>query len=528
MAIVIDLKIDDSSLSPAFARLEKSLSKLDATTNRLAVLTQQTAGSAMQAARGYSAMANQANRATSAATRAAGAANRLKVPGRFGLAGIGDPHATIKQYGAAALAGDGMAQKWVLAAGRKINQNNRVSKLVSPQPPQNPLMTAFMRSRFVQNGSKMVGMPLGADVLKLLASGQGAGLASILGGGIGAGGGASAAVGGLTAIVGPLAIAAAAVTAFAGALVMGSKSLRDTAQKMVLWGGSSAQTMAAARAANFTGVDPTQLMATIGAGGLPGATAAGMGVSPVRGPMGAMNDAGDYIKIAQQIGRMSPDQARRSAAAVGAPGLARLSYLTEGTRSRLLSTQKAGMSDKEMRASAEVSANLEIIGSSIARLAQRIAGPWVRVTARVLGGVADLFDRFGNVALAVFSPISALLQMMIDKMDQMIRRARIVAETVPDWVPGAKEIKKGLREADGLNEPERRMRDLNDQLTEAQRAGRRAAEEANTKALKELNKTLRDGEFGGGERVRNARPQGMRGPGYEYNQQYRELRPSLI
>jgi capsular polysaccharide biosynthesis protein len=195
---------------------------------------------------------------------------------------------------------------------------------------------------------------------------------------------------------------------------------------------------------------------------------------------GANIDARDFLKIVRAVGNMTPDQARRYAIGLGSPELAKVALLSSGTRERLLRSTETGMGMPEMRASAEIDANLEIIGSSISRLTRMIAGPWVRASALVLDRLSYSMENFGGITLAFLSPISALLKMFMDFYDA---------------------ISGGSK-----NSPI----------------------DKNTQAIEDLTKTMKDGVYGGDRRAQGARPSGMRGPAFEEARRNRQLRPSPI
>lgn len=470
MPIVIDLKLDDGSVSPAFQRVERIFEKLDKLETRILNATQALADATKDAAAGFGSVANQANRAAGAANRAASATQKIKAPPRFQV--TGDPQDVINRYGAAAMAGDAGAQKWVLAAQTAMNRQKRVGNIVNPP---DPMMQAVMRSRFVQQGNKMVGMPLGVDIMKLMATGNGAGLGAILNGGLAGGGG------GIAALAGPVAIAGAAVTAFSMAVKKGVEVIKAATAANIMLGGSGRQSHAAARAAGFAGVNVGSITGNIGQGGLAGAIGAGMGVSPVRGFFGDTNDAAAFLRIVNAIGKMSYADARRYAIGLGDPNLAKYALLNEGTRNRLASSQTGGISGSDMRASAEMDANLSLLGDSIGRFARTAASPFLKFASVQLDQLSRTVSLF-SLALSVgFAPVKSAL------------------DWLADWYNRITGNKSG-----------------------------RSPMDKNTKAIEDLTQTIKDGTYGGGDRAANARPRGMRGSGFDSNDQYRELRTSPI
>ena len=242
--------------------------------------------------------------------------------------------AAIAQYGGAAAAGNPFAARVVNSAAAQQRSVQRAQAFLNPQPQSNAqiLQQAIMRSRFTQVGGKMIGHPLGVDMGKLLASGQGGALSALMGGGGAAGGAAAAGAGVLGPLAVGLGVAAAAALAFAGAAKGAYDAILPFRDIQTGTQGSAAQ----ARVLQGLGIDPRAVVDRALGSDLGRAELVRFGGSAVGRELGGnLNSIAPVMEAIEAIRGMGEREARITAERLGTPELLNTRQLTEEQVQRL-------------------------------------------------------------------------------------------------------------------------------------------------------------------------------------------------
>lgn len=323
-----------------------------------------------------------------------------------------------------------------------------------------------MRTRFVQQGGKLVGMPLGRDLGAL----QG------LMGSLTMGGGNTTMMGGAAAagagVAGGLATAgiAVAVVGFTAALTKGAQSVKKLADDFVSLGGSIGESIAAARLQRFTGVSAGSISGAIRGGGIATAMGARFGLSPVPEWAGGPTDSEVMVRVMQGIANAgSYTEARRTAAAFGSPELAKIRLLDPDMQRKLLRVVEGKGDFKNIVAAANFDANVAIVQDAIDRLARRLTGPLFDAAGGVAGQATDIMDKLpqGLTDAMLKGPLWTMLQIELNRLNNVL-----------DFIAG---IFGGGK-------------------------GKDSAQERNTKAVERLTDVMQDGVYGGKGRARRSTP----------------------
>lgn len=322
-----------------------------------------------------------------------------------------------------------------------------------------------MRTRFVQQGGKLVGMPLGRDLGAL----QGMMGSLSIGGNTTMMGGPAAAGAG---VAGGLATAgiAVAVVGFTAALTKGAQAVKKLADDFVSLGGSIGESIAAARLQRFSGVSAGSVSGAVRGGGIATAMGARFGLSPVPEWAGGPSDSEVMVRVMQGIANAgSYTEARRTAAAFGSPELAKIRLLDPDMQRKLLRVVEGKGDFKNIVAAAKFDANVAIVQDAIDRLARRITGPVFEGAGNVAGQAVDLMDRLPKplVDAIVKPPILSLLEFELKRLNG-------VMEFLAGIFGGGK--------------------------------GKDSAQERNTKAVEKLTDVMQDGVYGGKGRARRSTP----------------------
>lgn len=161
-----------------------------------------------------------------------GSAGVMKAPPKLSAQAIVNQmgiQGAMHHYGPAAMQGNLFASRVVNSAVSSQKAIQRAQGALNPQPqdPMAMILQTFMRTRFASVGGKMLGMPLGVDIMKMIRAGQGSALSGMMGG-IGGAGGAGMGAGGaaMGLLLNPVTLLAAG---FAG-LVTATKLTADAFQ----------------------------------------------------------------------------------------------------------------------------------------------------------------------------------------------------------------------------------------------------------------------------------------------------------
>lgn len=372
MPIVIDLQVGTKDTDAAFSRLEKALDRLDAVQKGLNQTLQATASLANQTAGAFGRMAQGARQASSAASR-------VKPPP------VQDP-----------VQAQAYARHWMQMQARGIappgpggvSLFNQAQRKINAADPQRALQTAMMRTRFTQGVfGKMIGHPLGVDLMKVGAL-MGPNAANGLFGG-GAGGGALAGVG--FAAAG----AVAALTAFAAAVQHVGTMLQSLAAQTAASANSAGSVQGIRAAAAQLGMDPAQLarqvQGAVGAGGIGAGFGIQAGINPVGGSFGDMGYAEKARKALKFVaGSKSFDEARRRAEGLGIPEAAQFFYLNPSNKAALMNNGFGGGAES-VAAGANFRYAQERIGASFWKVLEK-ATPAIEYFANGLSDLADVID----------------------------------------------------------------------------------------------------------------------------------------
>jgi len=288
---------------------------------------------------------------------------------------------------------------------------NRARRQIRSQDPTQQFMQALLRSRWVQQGSQMIGMPLGIDLAKMAKNGNLAAFKNVIGGfpataGSGGGGAGSTGVNhalksALPALraFGPAAAVAATALVWLAASV---KALNNQVAIRAVNGGSFGESSAAATWGQTLGLGQnaaSQLSAKIAAGGTATNAAAKAGISTVRGVYGDTNDSKALINAIEYVASANNfKEARKRALEFETPELAQAYFLSSGTRKRL--SQGMEVKESDARAAAELNAEFIIMQQNFDRV--KLAGaPLVALAARLTGQLAGLAGPMEKVASVV-------------------------------------------------------------------------------------------------------------------------------
>lgn len=449
----IDLQVTDEKTDKALTRLEKALERLEKVQKGLTDAINQTAAAA--------------DRASGAFGRMAGSASRAKRASQSVVPPPVTDWAQFRQAAAARMASDPTDQS-------ALRDYNRATKRLNAQTPESKLKRALMRSRWTNVMGRLVGHPLGIDVMGL-AEEFGPGIGAKLFGGVQAGSapaGAATSMGSvepaaaLARFSGPLLIAATAVVAFSAALKMAHASMTDSARQGVLSGDYGAKFGFGAVVKGVTGEDVGGASRRIQSGletpwGM--AYAARLGVNPIGGPMGDIDYARKLQRVASDIaGSRSIGQARRKAEMVGMPELANLQLLNPSNKRYL--AERMSQDPRQFGAALDASVSWQRMIAALERMVV-VAAPAMEMLAQDIENMVSLGRTAGSVGgLALgANPVTAPLKLLWDLL-----------------------APKGQRDS-------------------ATDANTRALD-ANTRALREYRETL-----GGGERAQSALPSRLRG-----------------
>lgn len=331
----------------------------------------------------------------------------------------------LAQYGGRAMAGDPFGARVVNAAQNQQRSIARAQNFLNPQQqdPMQMIMQAIMRTRFMNQGGKMVGMPLGVDMAKLLGSGQGAALKAIMGGGvgggagIGAGAGAGAAAGGaaLAAIAVPAAVLVGSFVALAAATKLTMDAMDKARQDLNQSGGNASQ----AGVLRGLGLDARGLVDSAMGSDLGRMELARAGGSLIPRTLGGNLDSTEVgLKLIEAIRRAPDDKsARMLAERLGNPGLLDARRFSQDQVNRLGRMNPAGIEDGA-KSMAQFTLELEMLkmnlttaGSPMMELVKFTTSliklgnlasdafnnlpPWVKAAmgASVGGGIPGLINR---------------------------------------------------------------------------------------------------------------------------------------
>jgi len=230
-------------------------------------------------------------------------------------------------------------------------------------------------------------------------------------------------------------------------------------------GGSVGQSITAARLERFSGVNAGAVGGAIRGGGIATGIGAQFGISPISEAFGGPSDSQAMIQVMKKLADMDYTTARRYAAGLGNPELAKISLLDKSTQDRLLKSQEYQNDPKTTKTNATLEANLSILGTSFDRLFKLFAGPISGVAARGAAMLADVMERMApitNLLAKSMSGFMVLLEQFFDLIDN------------------------GKRDGS-----------YQDKL------------DKNTKALDDLTHTMKDGMYGGKGRAARSVPGGV-------------------
>lgn len=487
MPIRIDLAVADNDAVQAFRDVEAAMKEVKKSQGqtvsgfrRAIPVIDQLANSYARLAANASAAADQVNRATGGGGASSlparvrwqigsGRARSTRPPRPPKAPPILDPQTALAYYNGQIRGGN--------ATPANVAGYNRAQRAINAADPNKQLASAILRSRFFQVGNKIVGQPLGIDIMKLLGSGQGNALAGIFNGGIpGAAGSGAGGAGGIGALGSAASAAAGPLAALGAAATMGVAAFHEAAQLMqkmnlkASLGGSYGDFSAATRVGAFLGNSGLAGQVASGIqGGYGAGYAASIGVNPLGGPFGDMNSSKKFNQIARDIANSRTyEEARRKAAMVGAPELANLQQLSGGTKDRLLNG-KGGPGSDSYKAALELNAEMAILGQSLDDIRVKFLTP----TIKSLNMAAEGFDRVDKFAHGFFSTVSQALG------------TSALGGLVNIWEQITGGGSKGSKES---------------------------ATERNTRAINENTRALKEKEIvGGGPRARAAIPSGLSG-----------------
>lgn len=299
--------------------LEKAMTKLEGQSRAAAAMTASMREDFLTMARASATISQNMKAATRGTVGGVGGGRAIvratmKAPPRLSPAAIVNQmgiQGAISQYGGAAMAGNPFAARVVNAAQNQQRSIARAQNFLNPQQqdPMQMIMQAIMRTRFMQQGSKMVGMPLGIDIAKLLGSGQGAALKGIMGGAsLGGGAAAGGAAASLAAIALPAAAVAGAFVALVAATKLTMQAMDQARQNLNRSGGNASQ----AGVLRGVGLDARGLVDSAMGSGLGRMELARAGGSLIPRELGGNLDSTQAaMKLIEAVRRAPSDQAAR-------------------------------------------------------------------------------------------------------------------------------------------------------------------------------------------------------------------------
>lgn len=381
MPIVIDAKIKSAGALQALTKLKSAVDAINASVSQLNASLGATAAAAGSAAQSMRAMSRQSRPPS-------GSSSRGRSPNPF----AGNPYGGMAYYAQAAANGNPVAARlFGRYAGQfsSMQRNQaRAQQFLSRggTPAAATLLDIVNRTRFAQIGGKMVGMPLGIDIARLLGGAGGSGaLGSLLGGGAGGAG--------VAALSAPLSAAAAALAAFTAAAVAAQAALGAFSRAMVRGGGTPGQARAVTRIGDALGVD----LSGVGNGlmGGYGPIAAAMaGVNPFGGPFGDNDYNKKGLAVFDMIRRQrNLSQARRVAEMAGSPDLAGAFLMSPEIAKMLRSSQAGQGSMANMRTAADMNGALAIIKDSFSDLFIAIGAPVLKEAAKAFAAISEALQK---------------------------------------------------------------------------------------------------------------------------------------
>lgn len=382
MPIVIDLQVTGKKADSALDRMERVLQSVADAQDRLNKVLAATAFYASNAAKSFQQMGSSAKRAGTAVRQSATG----QTPGQRRMASYYSAIASTNPQAALRYAQGRLAADPYDAQAIRLAQ--RASRALHAQTPNGALQQAIARTRFTNVAGKMIGHPLGVDVMKIGSMLGPDGVAGLFGGG----GGAMAGIG---AVAGPFAVATGAVLAFAAAVAKVADMLKNISSQTALAGDKALGLQAAA---NYFNTDPASLAQRIQSGvssGVGAGFGVQAGINPVGGPYGDNDYAGKAQKALKYIiNSGSRDQARRRAEGLGMPELAGL-YDLKGSNRADAARGGMGLSPGALDASRAAGANFSYAWSRIMRdfeLVLTKATPIIDYFAKSLADAADMLE----------------------------------------------------------------------------------------------------------------------------------------
>lgn len=469
MAIVIDVQLADSKgTSAAIERLEKAVTRLEATVDKMT--------------QGFKDAASLTNTIAKNLQDAATAAGKVRISGGGGGGGqsrtseatqrvarapkpkITQPHWLMDQLKDRVMAGDDIDAADVYLRAKQVADKLTRAKKHATGDTGDPKD----RTRYFNFMGMEIPLPLGRDMASFGRSVAGGQL------NMGAMGRILAMLPKLGPVIMGITAATTGVLLLAKASYEGYKALTDFTRTMSSIGGSPGDVAGARSIAGGLGLSPqaaAELGARISSDSVARMIAARAGVPGLRGYFGDINDAKAFRKIAAYLGSLTYDRARREAVGLGAPELATIALMNKSLQERMISPSAIGASMTDQRFGARTQGEMRVLTDEIEELGRVLSSPGVRAAPATIRTVSSAINMFNHILANKMAGTNAFFE----GVDKLVTK-------VQDMFQG----KDSVRE-----------REL--------------------KELKEINKgiqALNDGVYGGGPRARKAQT-GLMGPEVE-------------
>lgn len=432
--IVIDIKADMKSAREGVAQISKGSEKAAAMAVKMrdAFLEAKAAADAMTSSMAGLTGAMRQVRGSLGHHVSPSGAGGSKAPPRL------SPQAIVNQMGIQqALQHYGpMAQQGHLFASRVVNSAvssqkaiQRAQGALNPQPqdPMAMILQAFMRTRFANVGGKMLGMPLGVDISKLLRAGQGSALSGLMGGVGGAGG---AGMAGMAAVAAPALAVTAAFTALVSATKLTADSMNAMRQTLNESGGNAGQ----ASILKGFGLDPRSTIESALNSELGRYELNKAGVSTIDRALTGGDYTADMVKFLDYARTLSSEELRRVSIRIGQPGLQDFGRLTETQQKEFIAMRQNGDFEEGAKSMARFNFELEKLKVSMTDA----GSPLMKLVdfGTALIGVANGLTKAFE---ALPPPIKAMMSGLIGALD-----------AIPGADPARETAKNTKRMADNL------------------------------------------------------------------------------